>query len=134
MFPQNATSLQREAAINNFVTKLDRSPKPKTNGQSPMVDVTYDVLPKAANENSFTEPCVPPARKRLRSREPDDMSSPGRCLYNQYTISESPRYCSVRKDKQKNQKRNITFKNFTRFFVRSKLCRSLVVYGRRVHA
>ncbi|KAH0944767.1 hypothetical protein HN011_009651 [Eciton burchellii] len=73
----NATSLQREAAINNFVTKLDRSPKPpKTNGQSPMVDVTYDVLPKAANENSFTEPCVPPARKRLRSREPDDMSSP----------------------------------------------------------
>lgn len=53
---------------------LDHSPKPQPNGQFPIA-VTYDVLPKARDEQNFTEPCVP-IRKRLRSREPDDTSSP----------------------------------------------------------
>ncbi|XP_072765256.1 maternal embryonic leucine zipper kinase isoform X2 [Anoplolepis gracilipes] len=66
---------QREVVINNFITKLDHSPRSKINKLSPVIDVTYNVLPKKSEENNFTEPCIP-TRKRLRSREPDDISSP----------------------------------------------------------
>lgn len=41
-----------------------------------MIDVTYNVLPKK-NENKFIEPRIA-ARKRLRSRDCDDVSSPGK--------------------------------------------------------
>lgn len=43
------------------------------NKLSPVIDVTYNVLPPKSDKNNFTEPCIP-ARKRLRSREPDDVS------------------------------------------------------------
>lgn len=39
--------------------------------------MTYNVLPNENDENKFTEPCAP-VRKRLRSKEPDDVSSPGK--------------------------------------------------------
>lgn len=56
---------------------MDHSPRNKiNNGQSPVIDMTYNVLPNENDENKFTEPCAP-ARKRLRSKEPDDISSPG---------------------------------------------------------
>ncbi|CAL1676992.1 unnamed protein product [Lasius platythorax] len=73
----NGTSLpQREAVINNFITKLDHSPRSRINNKpSPVIDVTYNLLPQKSDDNNFTEPYIP-ARKRLRSREPDDISSP----------------------------------------------------------
>ncbi|KMR04594.1 maternal embryonic leucine zipper kinase [Lasius niger] len=73
----NGTSLpQREAVINNFITKLDHSPRSRINNKpSPVIDVTYNLLPQKSDDNNFAEPYIP-ARKRLRSREPDDISSP----------------------------------------------------------
>ncbi|XP_014470243.1 PREDICTED: maternal embryonic leucine zipper kinase-like isoform X2 [Dinoponera quadriceps] len=71
---------QREAGVNNFITKLDQSPRSRRNDRkSPVIDVTYNVLPNPDNNtvNNFTEPCIP-TRKRLRSREPDDVSSPAK--------------------------------------------------------
>ncbi|XP_011163522.1 maternal embryonic leucine zipper kinase isoform X2 [Solenopsis invicta] len=66
---------QREIIVKNFITKLDHSPSSRTNNeQSPTIDVTYDVLPKK-NENNFREPCIS-TRKRLRSRDCDDILSP----------------------------------------------------------
>ncbi|XP_011632923.1 maternal embryonic leucine zipper kinase-like [Pogonomyrmex barbatus] len=66
---------QREAIVNNFITKLDHSPRNRVNNeQSPKIDVTYNVLPKK-NENTFAEPHIS-VRKRLRSRDSDDVSSP----------------------------------------------------------
>lgn len=61
---------------NNFITKLDHSPRSKNNEQSTTIDVTYNVLPKKS-ENDFIEPCIL-TRKRLRSRDGDDVSSPGK--------------------------------------------------------
>lgn len=49
-----------------------------------MVDVTYNVLPKR-NENNFIEPCIS-TRKRLRSKDSDDVSSPGK-YFTTATIS-----------------------------------------------
>ncbi|EFN80272.1 maternal embryonic leucine zipper kinase [Harpegnathos saltator] len=76
----NSTNVpKREVGVNNFITKLDHSPRNKINNKrSPVIDVTYNVLPKPDKaESNFTEPCVP-TRKRLRSREPDDVSSPAK--------------------------------------------------------
>ncbi|XP_032677745.1 maternal embryonic leucine zipper kinase-like [Odontomachus brunneus] len=82
--------LKREAEMNNFITKLDHSPRNKMNNRSP-VDVTYNVLPKNLDkgESNFTEPCIP-VRKRLRSREPDDVSSPAKRSTEKDRMSSTP--------------------------------------------
>jgi len=59
--------------VNNFITKLDHSPRSRNNEQT---NVTYNVLPKQI-ENNFIEPCIS-TRKRLRSRDCDDVSSPSK--------------------------------------------------------
>ncbi|XP_020293502.1 maternal embryonic leucine zipper kinase-like [Pseudomyrmex gracilis] len=72
----NGANVPREIVINNFITKLDNSPRSrKNNARSSVNDVTYNVLPKENDKNNFTEPYVP-ARKRLRSKELDDVTSP----------------------------------------------------------
>lgn len=83
---------------NTFITKLEHSPKKRTNNeQSPVIDVTYNVLPKK-NENKFVEPCIS-TRKRLRSRDCDDVSSPGKYFT---IITKCPNlfYCLLFFDKQ----------------------------------
>ncbi|XP_024886388.1 maternal embryonic leucine zipper kinase-like [Temnothorax curvispinosus] len=72
----NGTNVpQREIMANNFITKLDHSPRSRTNNEpSPTIDVTYDVLPKRT-EDKFIEPYTS-TRKRLRSRDCDDVSPP----------------------------------------------------------
>ncbi|KAL0106033.1 hypothetical protein PUN28_016034 [Cardiocondyla obscurior] len=65
---------QREVAQRNFITNLDHSPKNRTNNDQSPIDVTYNILPKKS-ENKFLEPCKS-TRKRLRSRDDDDTSSP----------------------------------------------------------
>ncbi|KYM80216.1 Maternal embryonic leucine zipper kinase [Atta colombica] len=66
---------QREMVANNFITKLDHSPRNRNNDQLTRIDVTYNVLPKK-NEDNFIEPSYMSTRKRLRSRDSDDVSSP----------------------------------------------------------
>ncbi|EGI60332.1 PREDICTED: maternal embryonic leucine zipper kinase-like [Acromyrmex echinatior] len=66
---------QREMVANNFITKLDHSPRNRNNDQPTRIDVTYNVLPKK-NEDNFIEPSYMSTRKRLRSRDSDDVSSP----------------------------------------------------------
>ncbi|KYN02334.1 PREDICTED: maternal embryonic leucine zipper kinase-like [Cyphomyrmex costatus] len=65
---------QREIIANNFITKLDRSPRNRNNDQSTTIDVTYNVLPKK-DEDNFVNPPYMSTRKRLRSRD-SDVSSP----------------------------------------------------------
>nr|XP_012134964.1 PREDICTED: maternal embryonic leucine zipper kinase-like isoform X1 [Megachile rotundata] len=60
----------------NILTKLNYSPRSKPGKKSPVVDTTYNVLPKTPETaNNFMEPHVP-GRKRLRSKEVDDAYSP----------------------------------------------------------
>ncbi|KAG5321923.1 MELK kinase, partial [Pseudoatta argentina] len=66
---------QREMVANNFITKLDHSPRIRNNDQPTRIDVTYNVLPKKSEDN-FIEPSYMSTRKRLRSRDSDDVSSP----------------------------------------------------------
>ncbi|XP_012283740.1 maternal embryonic leucine zipper kinase [Orussus abietinus] len=66
--------------VNNFITLLDQSPRNKLAKNSPVIDKTYNVLPKTPDcdkndNNNFTEPRVV-GRKRLRSKDPDDLPSP----------------------------------------------------------
>ncbi|XP_076628518.1 maternal embryonic leucine zipper kinase [Colletes latitarsis] len=64
-----------EGGVNNLITKLDYSPRNKPR-KSPVLEATYDVLPKTPETaNNFMEPHVP-GRKRLRSKEADDICSP----------------------------------------------------------
>jgi len=75
---------------NNFITKLEHSPRNRNNDQLTRIDVTYNVLPKK-NEDNFIEPPYMSTRKRLRSRDSDDVSSPGKYLitiqyFNSFTI------------------------------------------------
>ncbi|KYQ58228.1 Maternal embryonic leucine zipper kinase [Trachymyrmex zeteki] len=65
---------QRETIANNFITKLDHSPRNRNNDQRTTIDVTYNVLP-TEKENNFVEPPYMCTRKRLRSRN-SDVSSP----------------------------------------------------------
>ncbi|XP_011305523.1 maternal embryonic leucine zipper kinase [Fopius arisanus] len=66
--------------LNNFITQLDQSPSRKDPRKSPKEGKTYNVLPKTPESErhppkSLMEPPAP-GRKRLRSREEDDLSSP----------------------------------------------------------
>ncbi|XP_054002994.1 maternal embryonic leucine zipper kinase-like [Hylaeus anthracinus] len=64
-----------EEGTNNLITQLDYSPRSKPK-ESPVLQTTYKVLPKTPETaNDFTEPHIP-GRKRLRSKEPDDIYSP----------------------------------------------------------
>ncbi|XP_066594464.1 maternal embryonic leucine zipper kinase-like isoform X2 [Prorops nasuta] len=76
--PQNVQ--QGEGQINNFITKLDHSPRVRAARTPDNSDLTYNVLPKTPDTeekivDKFTQPHIP-ARKRLRSKDPDDVSSP----------------------------------------------------------
>ncbi|XP_029046965.1 maternal embryonic leucine zipper kinase-like [Osmia bicornis bicornis] len=67
---------ERGGGINNIITKLDYSPRSRFGKKSPVVDTTYNVLPKTPeNADNFMEPHVP-GRKRLRSKDVDDAYSP----------------------------------------------------------
>ncbi|XP_011875951.1 PREDICTED: maternal embryonic leucine zipper kinase-like isoform X2 [Vollenhovia emeryi] len=71
----NGTNFPQRAMIaNNMITKLDHSPGSRANDKQSPIAATYNILPKK-NENKFVEPCTA-TRKRLRSRECDDISSP----------------------------------------------------------
>ncbi|XP_076173673.1 maternal embryonic leucine zipper kinase [Ptiloglossa arizonensis] len=65
-----------EGGINNLITKLDYSPRNKPSRKSPILETTYNVLTKTPETaDNFIEPNLP-GRKRLRSKEADDVCSP----------------------------------------------------------
>ncbi|XP_043270307.1 maternal embryonic leucine zipper kinase-like isoform X2 [Venturia canescens] len=70
-----------ERGLNPVITELDQSPRKKALGRSPINERTYNLLPTTpetadrTHGDNFTEPNIP-GRKRLRSRDPDDPSSP----------------------------------------------------------
>ncbi|XP_015113999.1 maternal embryonic leucine zipper kinase isoform X2 [Diachasma alloeum] len=71
---------QMVPSLNNFITQLDQSPSNKEPRKSPNNGKTYNVLSQTPESEkdplkSFMEPPAP-GRKRLRSREEDDSSSP----------------------------------------------------------
>ncbi|KAI4498062.1 hypothetical protein M0802_006886 [Mischocyttarus mexicanus] len=71
---------QHEGRVNNFITNLDHSPGSKVIRQSPAANdrpVSQYKTPPVADKNrkQFTEPNSP-CRKRLRSKELDEASSP----------------------------------------------------------
>ncbi|KYN39139.1 Maternal embryonic leucine zipper kinase [Trachymyrmex septentrionalis] len=70
----NSKTFPQCEIANNFITKLEHSPRNRNNDQPTKIDVTYNVLPKK-NEDNFVEPYMS-TRKRLRSRDYDDVSSP----------------------------------------------------------
>ncbi|XP_033332129.1 maternal embryonic leucine zipper kinase isoform X1 [Megalopta genalis] len=62
----------------NNVIKLDYSPRNKRSRKSPVLEATYNILPntpETVNNDNFMEPHLP-GRKRLRSKEVDDICSP----------------------------------------------------------
>ncbi|KAK2577425.1 hypothetical protein KPH14_003532 [Odynerus spinipes] len=70
---------KHEGGINNFITTLDHSPRSKINRKSPATDASsatqYKTPIAEKNINKFTEPHNA-CRKRLRSKESDDFTSP----------------------------------------------------------
>lgn len=70
---------QNEGGINNFITTLDHSPRSKISRKSPVTDTCSatpyktPIIEKTINQ--FTEPHNT-CRKRLRSKESDDFTSP----------------------------------------------------------
>ncbi|KZC09817.1 PREDICTED: maternal embryonic leucine zipper kinase-like [Dufourea novaeangliae] len=61
---------------NNIITNLDYSPRNKPVTKSPILEATYNILPKTPEStDNFMEPHIP-GRKRLRSKETDDTCSP----------------------------------------------------------
>ncbi|KAG7213452.1 hypothetical protein KM043_002724 [Ampulex compressa] len=71
---------QGDERVSNFITKLDHSPRSRLCQGSPGLNTTYKVLQKTPDNdksttNDFMEPYVP-GRKRLRSKEAADSSSP----------------------------------------------------------
>ena len=65
-----------EGEVNNVISNLNYSPISKNTRRSPELDATYNVLPKTPETaTNFVEPHLP-GRKRLRSKETDDVCSP----------------------------------------------------------
>ena len=67
---------EREEEVNNIETKLNYSSRNKNTRSSPELDTVYNVFAKTPEVvNDFLEPYLP-GRKRLRSKETDDLCSP----------------------------------------------------------
>ncbi|XP_076239401.1 maternal embryonic leucine zipper kinase [Calliopsis andreniformis] len=65
-----------ESEANSIISKLDYSPRSKSTKRSPVSNTVYNPLPKTPeNVSNFMEPHLP-GRKRLRSKETDDVCSP----------------------------------------------------------
>ncbi|XP_076656187.1 maternal embryonic leucine zipper kinase [Halictus rubicundus] len=70
---------ENEGGMNNIITKLDHSPRSKHNRKSPiLLGTTYNVLPKTPEtvKNDNIKDSNLSGRKRLRSKEVDDVCSP----------------------------------------------------------
>ena len=67
---------ESEGEVNNVINRLNYSPASKNARKSPELDTTYNVLPKTPETaENFLEPHLP-GRKRLRSKDTDDVCSP----------------------------------------------------------